>query len=208
MAPMDDGPTVQGPSVRGCSDSGTTGRNVIGAGSGGPDLSELRVRIERQLCTLLSDHDDRQDITQDCLIKVWRQHRSFRGEGKFTSWLHRVVKNEFLSWIRRSQRRARHAVAAGREDMAHDQEDPAEGALERITAERVLETMTSLDQTICRMRFLDGLTSAEVGSRLGLSPITVRCRSRRAARACLAHFGAETTNKASTTERYSADEVP
>lgn len=68
-------------------------------------LHDLRAHVERQLRPLIADYDDRQDLTQRCLIKTWQKARSFRGEARFTTWLHTLVRNEYLSWIRAGKSR-------------------------------------------------------------------------------------------------------
>ncbi len=141
-------------------------------------LSELRSRIDQQLVRLLPDYDERGDLTQDCLIKAWQRQGSFRGEAKFTSWLYRVVRNEFVSWLRRSEA----AAKAERQTVDPEHPDLGETVLSRIAAERLLENMGATDRSICELRYFDGRASAAVGIQLGLPPGSVRCRTSRLAR--------------------------
>ena len=143
----------------------------------GRTLNHLRERIESQLRPLVSDHDDREDITQDCLLRVWLKSRTFRGQSKFTSWLHTVVRNEFVSWTRR--RRARGRLATERGDWMAPQRprDPCDEILTRVTMQRMLSGMSPADRRICELRYLEDKTSAEVGSHVGLAAASVRCRT-------------------------------
>jgi RNA polymerase sigma factor (sigma-70 family) len=69
------------------------------------NLTAARGRIERQLRPLMPDYDERQDVVQECLVKVWKRHCTYRGDSELTTWLHAVVRNEFLTWVRRARRR-------------------------------------------------------------------------------------------------------
>ena len=74
---------------------------------GGVYIRDLRSRIQGQLTPLIPDSDDLEDVTQDCLIKAWQNNDSFRNESKHGSWVYRLVRNEFVSWLRRRDCRRR-----------------------------------------------------------------------------------------------------
>lgn len=45
-----------------------------------------------------------EEITQDVFVKAWEKLHTFRGESKFSSWLHSIAVNEFLM-RKRSEKR-------------------------------------------------------------------------------------------------------
>ena len=54
------------------------------------------------LCVrLLGDRQLAEELTQDAFIKAWQQLHSFRGEAKFSTWLHRVTANAVISYQRK-----------------------------------------------------------------------------------------------------------
>jgi len=53
---------------------------------------------------LVADRELAADITQNALIRAWRAMPSFRGEARFTTWLHRITVNTAYSTRRRWQR--------------------------------------------------------------------------------------------------------
>ena len=55
----------------------------------------LRMAMNRELA---------EEITQDVFVKAWEKLHTFRGESKFTSWLHSIAVNEFLM-RKRSEKR-------------------------------------------------------------------------------------------------------
>ena len=45
-----------------------------------------------------------EEITQDVFVKAWENLHKFRGESKFTTWLHSIAVNEFLTQKRIEKR--------------------------------------------------------------------------------------------------------
>src|SRR5512143_4062280 len=45
-----------------------------------------------------------EEITQDVFVKAWENLNKFRGESKFTTWLHSIAVNEFLTQKRTEKR--------------------------------------------------------------------------------------------------------
>ncbi len=46
---------------------------------------------------MVADPEDAADITQEVLIKVITNLRSFKGESQFRTWVYRIIKNHFLN---------------------------------------------------------------------------------------------------------------
>ena len=42
-----------------------------------------------------------EELTQDAFVQAWRQLHGFRGEARFSTWLHRVAVNTVLTWQRK-----------------------------------------------------------------------------------------------------------
>ncbi len=132
--------------------------------------------IKLQLRRWVVDEDDLEDMTQECLAKVWLKGGTFRGQSKFSSWLYRVVRNEFLHWVRKCNSHER----AGREWCAEyalqPRRDLAELTTDRVTANKLLSGLGHLDRCILELHYLDDRTSSDIGRRLDLAASSVRCR--------------------------------
>ena len=50
---------------------------------------------------LVRDRDQASDVTQDAFIRAWRAMPKFRGDAKFSTWLHRITVN--TAWTHRTK---------------------------------------------------------------------------------------------------------
>lgn len=76
-----------------------------------PDaFGEIVRRWERKIFALcfgmLGREDDARDAAQETFVAAYRNIRSFRGEAKVSSWLHRIAVNQCLTTKRRAKTRS------------------------------------------------------------------------------------------------------
>ena len=51
---------------------------------------------------LVRDRDEASDVAQDAFIRAWRAMPKFRGDAKFSTWLHRITVN--AAWTHRTKK--------------------------------------------------------------------------------------------------------
>jgi RNA polymerase sigma-70 factor (ECF subfamily) len=64
-------------------------------------------RVHRQLYAMVGPDADLDDLIQQTFIVVFKRIDSFRGESRFTTWLHRVVVNVAIDHLRARKRKVR-----------------------------------------------------------------------------------------------------
>ena len=52
---------------------------------------------------LTGNHQDAEDLSQEVFMKAYKSLSKFRGESKFSSWLHRITVNLFIDMKRSKQ---------------------------------------------------------------------------------------------------------
>lgn len=60
--------------------------------------------VWRQAWRILGSRERAEDVAQDVCVKLGSAVRSFRGDAKFTTWLHRIVYTTALDALRATQR--------------------------------------------------------------------------------------------------------
>jgi RNA polymerase sigma factor (sigma-70 family) len=121
---------------------------------------------------------------QDTFLTVWRQARSFRGEGEVTAFLWRIAIRRLIDAVRADGRADRARQAVLRDSPGADLVASAEDeVLLGVEHGRLGEALTRLSpelRTAIEATVLDGLTCAEAGLLLGVPAGTVKSRCHRA----------------------------
>jgi len=129
---------------------------------------------------LLRDPDRAADVVQESFIRVWGNVESYRPEGRFTTWLYRIVVNQGYDAMRRERRHGRlferegwgeHAVAAS------GSADPERRLEAADLAERVLQIAALLppkQRMVFTLRDVQDMTLEEIAEAAGMSIGTVK----------------------------------
>lgn len=125
----------------------------------------------------LGDREEAADALQDALLSAYRNARSYRGEARVTSWLHRIVVNACLDRVRRRQ--ARPTVSLPDDGGPAS---PRDALAERETAMEVTAALALLpvEQRVALVLVdVEGMPVSEVADLLGVPPGTVKSRCSR-----------------------------
>jgi RNA polymerase sigma-70 factor (ECF subfamily) len=123
---------------------------------------------------LLHDADDAEDLVQDAFMRALSRIASFDERRAFGPWFFKLLINAGLN-ARKS--RARRAGTAEREDLPSSSPSPLELAERDELAERfraALERLPARQRLVVSLFEVDGLSTVEIASMLGITPETVR----------------------------------
>jgi RNA polymerase sigma-70 factor (ECF subfamily) len=68
------------------------------------ELYEIYHRRIYALCwRMLADKDSAEDVCQEVFVQLWQKIQNFRGESKFSTWLHSVATNTVLGHLRKQK---------------------------------------------------------------------------------------------------------
>ena len=146
-----------------------------------PRLIALALRFTR-------DADSARDVVQNAFEKVVRHGHEFRGKAKVSTWLHRIVANEAMMWLRSARRRSGRAVSVADLDTL-DFVDTAPSAPEQLEKhqrrERVRAGVRHLqpqERDVVLHCVLADRSYAQFGAEAGIHPAAVKTRAFRARR--------------------------
>jgi len=140
------------------------------------------VFVERRL----GDRESAREVVSDVFLEVWSSASQFRGEAKVSSWIFGIARIKCLEVIRRRSRFKRSRVQldeAGIIGNVADGVDPGTRFEARGDLERLAVIMTGLppaQREALEWTVLDGLKTAEIAARQGVSTDTVKTRISRA----------------------------
>jgi RNA polymerase sigma-70 factor (ECF subfamily) len=148
-------------------------------------LADLQPRLTAVALRITRDPEAARDVVQNAFVKVLRHGDSFRGQSRISTWLHRIVANEALMWIRSEKRRREIQTGPDLDRIVDESPDPAASLLARETRSRVRNGLSQLGECdrdlIERCNLAEG-SYAEYGAFSGLHVAAVKSRAFRARR--------------------------
>jgi RNA polymerase sigma-70 factor (ECF subfamily) len=140
----------------------------------------------------LGDHHDAEDVTERIFLAALRALPGFRDQGStFRAWLFRIAHNTVANAHRSRSRRPAEPMPDGFERPAPDA-DPARlvaMADELQIVRRAIDQMPDDRRQVILLRFVDELSTAEIGEVLDRSPGAVRVLLHRSLRDLAARLG-------------------
>lgn len=144
------------------------------------ELYQLHRRdVARLVARLLGPRSDLEDVIQDVFVQVFRSLPGFRGESRFSTWLHRVTVNVTLMHLRAARSRPQFSPDPPVENTAGEQESPFDGVArnERLRAlYRILDRLSEKKRTVFILHELEGVPAGEIAKMVGAPVLTVRTR--------------------------------
>ena len=136
--------------------------------------------VARLVYRMLNAPADLEDVVQEVFVQVFRSLKDFRGQSKFSTWLHRVTVNVVLMHRRSAKSRpvlapeAPHEMVPDERRLLPDEE--AEKA-ERLRAfQRLLGRLAEKKRIVFILHELEGLSPNEIADIVGAPVLTVRTR--------------------------------
>ena len=112
---------------------------------------------------------DAEDIAQDVCVRLAGALRSFRGQGRFRTWLYALVLNAVRDLARKSVRERRKAEEWGRDPSVTP--TPDEDDMQEVWT--AVQTLSPKQRDCVMLVYSEGLDHAEAGEVLGCSEATV-----------------------------------
>ncbi len=150
-------------------------------------------RVYRLAYRLAGDDDLARDFTQDTFVRAFEQLGSFRGESRFSTWLHAIAVSVALNGLRKVKRlRRREADLEEGRDVAGGRREAEPDLKQRLTG--AIEALPEGYRTVFVMHDVEGYTHEEIGGALGIETGTSKAqlsRARAKLRLALADFAGE-----------------
>jgi len=139
-----------------------------------------RADVARLVYRMLGNRSDFEDVIQEVFVQVYRSLKDFRGQAKFSTWLHRVTVNVVL--MHRRSARSRPVFAdepPGDGLLRSDDVGPDDDAerRERVRAfGRLLARLADKKRIVFVLHELEGIAPGEIARIVGAPVLTVRTR--------------------------------
>jgi RNA polymerase sigma-70 factor, ECF subfamily len=164
--------------------------------------------IFRVVCGIVRDEHTARDICQEVWVTVWRNLAKFRGDSKFSTWVHPIAVRRSIDYLRSRKRWSQRFLPflTGEDDGTSDrpavrtpepaaESDPrneAERAEQNQRFERALESLPPKHRAVLALREINGLSYDEIAHALSIRRGTVMSRLFNARRMLVQKLGAQT----------------
>lgn len=138
-------------------------RAAVGDAAAFTQLVRLHEAALRRFLSRLTRNQGADDLAQEVFLKAWRTGSSWRGEGRYRSWLMRIAWTSYLA-ARRGQERQ-----AARDHRAWEHDCPAEPEPHAaIDLGRALAALDERERAAAQLCFGEGCSHGEAAEILGL----------------------------------------
>lgn len=136
--------------------------------------------VARLVYRMLNGSADVEDVVQEVFVQVFRSLKDFRGQSKFSTWVHRVAVNVVLMHRRAQRSRPTYAEELPPEHTPDDHsvlpdEDAERRARVRVFA-ALLEKLAEKKRTVFILHEIEGISPQEIATIVGAPVLTVRTR--------------------------------
>ena len=126
-------------------------------------------RVYAVVRRIAGDDDLAQDYAQEAWIRAIRALPTFRGDARFSTWLHRIAVNSALQALRKTETRQKHEGPMP-ETIAVSPESSDVLLGDRL--ERALDQLPVRMRKVLILHDVEGYTHDEIGELLGVAPGT------------------------------------
>lgn len=137
-------------------------------------------RVFRTLWRIVGQ-SDAEDVMHDAFVRLFQKLPTFRFESAFSTWLHRLIVNEALQFLRRRNR----ANMTTSFLEQHEREIDNRALIIHEVAELISRAMDQIEpglRRIFELKVVDELSYAEIAEIIGIPEGTVGSRLNRARR--------------------------
>jgi RNA polymerase sigma-70 factor (ECF subfamily) len=131
---------------------------------------------------LVADRELAADVSQEAFVRAWRALPKFRGDAKFSTWIHRITVN--VAWTQRRRQRKHRAdpIDEAFTEPPADTISPERAAESAALKERLQEALRNLSESlriVVVLKDIYGWSHGEIAEHLDISVPAAKVRLHR-----------------------------
>ncbi len=134
-------------------------------------VENYQERLYWHVRRMVFDHEDANDVLQNCFIKVYRSVHKFRGQSKLYTWLYRIATNEAITFLSRKKRQQAAAIDDEENALANQLRADAyfDGDEAQLQLQLALEQLPEKQRLVFNLRYYDEMSYKEMSEVLDTS---------------------------------------
>lgn len=126
---------------------------------------------------LTGDRDQAEEAAQEVFIQVWQKLQNFKGDSKFSTWLHSVTSNVTISYLRKQKgwwQRMLNIEDSPAMDM------PSEGLNQEIDLDEYIVRLPERARIVFVLHAIEGYRHEEIAERMNIAVGSCKAQFHRA----------------------------
>ncbi|HWZ22175.1 MAG TPA: RNA polymerase sigma factor [Cytophagaceae bacterium] len=134
-------------------------------------VKKYQQRVYWHIRKMVIDHDDADDLTQDCFIKVWHHLENFRSDSQLYTWIYKIATNECLNFLNKKRKRFFLPINNVEKELEQklSSSDMIEGDEIQMKLQKALLKLPEKQRLVFNMKYFDDLKYEEISEILGTS---------------------------------------
>ncbi|NIR61795.1 MAG: sigma-70 family RNA polymerase sigma factor [Gammaproteobacteria bacterium] len=137
-------------------------------------------RVYAVCLRMTGDPGKAEELTQSVFVRAWTKLGQFRGESRFSTWLHRLAVNVVIQTLRSERRRGHRFLPLDAD--ATERVGRAESPDVRLDLDRAIAALPPGARAVLVLYDVEGYPHEEIGRMLGIAVGTAKAQLHRARR--------------------------
>ena len=132
-----------------------------------------------KICRIYQDDaEDRNDLLQEIILRLWTVFDSYRGESKIPSWMYRVALNTAIVFFKKQKRRPDSEQIPPEFDPADELSSAGEKEEQLALFYKAAQQLNKVEKALIYL-YMEDQSYPDIATTLGISEINVRVRLNR-----------------------------
>ena len=134
-------------------------------------MEAYQERLYWHVRRMVHDHEDANDVLQNCFVKVYRGIRKFEGKSKLYTWLYRIATNEAITFMNKEKQKTTTSIDSEENSLSNQlKADPYFDGDEIQTWLKVaIGKLPEKQQLVFNLRYFDEMSYADMSEMLDTS---------------------------------------
>ncbi|MBK7478152.1 MAG: RNA polymerase sigma factor [Haliscomenobacter sp.] len=134
-------------------------------------LGKYQERLYWQIRRMVLNHEDTNDVLQNCMVKVFRSIDQFEGKSALYTWLFRIAANESITFLNQRQKRGSTSLDEEGAPVANGlKADPYfDGDKLQAALHQVLHSLPDKQRQVFNLRYFEEMSYHDMAAVLNTS---------------------------------------
>jgi len=134
-------------------------------------MEKYQERLYWQIRRLVYEHEDANDVLQNCFMKVYRNLHKFEGKSKLYTWMYRIATNEAITFLNKKKQKYTASIDDEDRNLSNRLEADSffDGNSAQILLQKAIALLPEKQKQVFHLRYFDEMNYASMSELLGTS---------------------------------------